>query len=143
MSTYSFGDVTAVISHPDLGQYVLTGEGIGSISWNRTNDTTSHDVAADGVTMVSKIKAKNGTVAINVQQTSDADLWLIKWNNYLEGATADKWALTTITITNPVLKKTVTCTGVSPQKLADESYQQQGQQKTWNMMAKSIEEQAA
>ena len=35
-STYSFTDVTAVISHPSYGQFSVNGEGIGNFSVDGT-----------------------------------------------------------------------------------------------------------
>ena len=51
-TTYSFDDVDVVFTHPGIGQYVVSGTGVGSISVTMQTDKTSHDVAADGSVMI-------------------------------------------------------------------------------------------
>ncbi|MFB0841781.1 phage protein [Paenibacillus oleatilyticus] len=142
-STYSFSDVTMVISHPAVGQFVATGAGLGSITTIMTTDRTTHDISADGSVMVSKIKARNGSHSISVQQTSDLNRWLLKLYNYLETAATNQWAGITIVIRSPQMQDLITSTGVSFQKLPDKPYQAQGQQVTWNLMAADIQQDAA
>jgi hypothetical protein len=140
ISTYSFDDVTLVISHPavGVGRFVATSQGLGSISVSMTNDRTSHDVAADGSIMVSKILAKNGTISITVQQTSNLNHWLLKWYNYIESAPTNEWADAKLLVRAPLMGDRISCSGVSPQKIADRSYQAQGQNVTWSLMAAHI-----
>lgn len=138
--TYSFEDVTVSCSHPSVGTASSTGAGMGSISITKANDDTVHDVAADGVVMVSKIAGKNGTVALTMQQTSDFHKWLQKWYNYVKTASASEWATMNITIKSSNLGDITTCTGVSPQKQADRGYEAQGKSVTWNLMAAEITE---
>lgn len=139
-STYSFADVTMTISHPAIGQYVASGAGIGSITTTMATDRTTHDVSADGSIMVSKIKGRNGSHAVSVQQTSDLNKWLLRLYNYLENAAANEWARTTIVMRAPRMGEMITSTGVSFQKLPDKPYQAQGQQVTWNLMAADIQQ---
>lgn len=141
-TTYSFDDVTMTISHPNFGQFVARGAGIGSITTTMTTDRTVHDVSADGQVMVSKIRGRNGTHAIAVQQTSELNKWLLKLYNYLEQAAAQHWAGITIIIRSPAMKELITSTGVSFQKLPDKPYQAQGQQVTWQLMAADIQQDA-
>lgn len=141
-STYSFSDVTMVISHPAVGQFVATGAGLGSITTIMTADRTTHDVSADGSVMVSKIRARNGSHSISVQQTSDLNKWLLKTYNYLETAPTNQWAGMTLLIRSPQMQDLITSTGVSFQKLPDKPYQAQGQQITWNLMAADIQQDA-
>lgn len=142
-TTYSFADVIMTISHPAIGQYVATGAGLGSITTTMTTDRTAHDISADGSVMVSKIKGRNGTHAISVQQTSDLNKWLLKLYNYLETAPTNQWAGITIVIRSPQMQDLITSTGVSFQKLPDRPYQTQGQQVTWNLMAADIQQDVA
>lgn len=142
-STYSFSDVTMVISHPAVGQFVATGAGLGSITTIMTTDRTTHEISADGSVMVSKIKARNGSHSISVQQTSDLNRWLLKLYNYLETAATNQWAGITIVIRSPQMQDLITSTGVSFQKLPDKPYQAQGQQVTWNLLAADIQQDAA
>lgn len=142
-TTYSFEDVSVTLSHPAVGRYVATGQGIGSISVTMSNDRTVHDVSADGSVMVSKIRARNGQIAINIQQVSGLHAWLTKWFNYLEASGADTWADTVVTIRAPKMKQTKTALGVTPQKQSDVPYEAQGQRVTWNFMAADIQQDAA
>lgn len=138
MTTYSFSDVSLVISHPKVGKHTITGEGVGSISIAYANDMTQHDTAADGEIMVSKIVTDNGTIALAIQQTSAAHKWLKKWAKYLKTAPTNQWAQTSAVLKNPSAGETINITGISPQKRADAAYQQAGQQVTWNLMAAKI-----
>ena len=140
-NTYSFEDVTCSFEHPGVGAASSTGAGVGSISIAMANDKTTHDVAADGVVMISKIAGSNGTVSLSVQQTSQIHKYFMKWYNYVTTAPASEWAGMTITIKSNNLGDSTTCVGVSPQKLADRPYQAQGQQVTWNLMSAEITEQ--
>lgn len=142
--TYSFQDVRATISHPNVGQstdFVITGEGVGSINVNMSNDRTAHDVAADGSVMISKILTKNGTIVITAQQTSSIHQWLLKWANYVcsEVTPASEYAKANLTIEADSTGETIDCSGVTPQKIADRVYQQQGQNVSWTLMAAKIE----
>lgn len=139
-STYSFDDVTMVISHPAVGQFNTSGAGLGSINTTMTTERSAHDVAADGSIMISKIKGRNGAHMIVAQQTSTLHQWLTKLYNYLETAPTREWAKTKIVIRSPSMKNLTTSTGVSFTKLADVPYQAQGQQVTWNLMAADIQQ---
>lgn len=137
-TTYSFSDVSLVLSHPSVGKCTITGEGVGSVTVSRANDNTQHDVAADGSVMVSKVNTKNGTIAIAIQQTSSAHVWLKKLVSYLLTAPTSEWARASAVLKNPSLGETINMSGISPQKRPDAAYQQTGQQVTWNLMAATI-----
>lgn len=137
-TVYSFADVSFVISHPKVGKFTITGEGVGSVSISRANDMTQHDIAADGSVMISKIVTENGTIAIAIQQTSAAHKWLKKWHDYLKVAPSSEFAKSTAILKNPAIGETISMSGVTPQKRADSAFQQAGQQVTWNLMAAKI-----
>lgn len=144
-NVYSFGDVTATIMHPSKGQFLIDGSGTdgtgtGSITIAMTNDRSAHDLAADGTVMISKIRAGNGTITINAQQTSPLHRWLLGLSNYLDGAGTEEWAGIIINIRASAMKETTIATGVSFQKLPDKPYQQQGQQVAWVLMAADIQQ---
>lgn len=140
-NTYSFDDVSATFSHPAVGLLQIGGEasGVGSIGINFTTDVTAHDIAADGTVMISKIKASNGTIALVCQQNSAINRFLTRWYNYIRQADSGQWAGAILALRDSVGGDSYVCTGVSPQKLADRSYQAQGQQVTWNLMAADIQ----
>ncbi len=137
--TYSFQDVTASFSCTGVGAKSSTGAGIGSITTAMAQTKTTHDIAADGRVMISKVLGENGTVTITIQQNSELHAYLIDWYNYISSSnTIPDWAAMTITIHSPNLDETTTCTGVSPQKMADQPYQAQGQMVSWALMAAKI-----
>jgi len=140
---YSFSDVSAVISHPAVGQFVATGVGLGSISITMTTDRSTHDIAADGSVMVSKITGRNGTITLSAQQTSELHKWLLKLYNYLEKAPAREWIGISITLRAPSMQDSIRMTGVSFQKLPDRPYQAQGQQVSWVLMAADVDQSVA
>lgn len=137
---YSFADVSMVISHPSYGRYVANGAGIGSITTTMATDRTAHSVSADGSVMVSKIMGRNGSHAIEVQQISALNRWLLGLYNYLEYAPANEWADIAIVLRSPTMGDVITSNGVSFQKLPDKPYQSQGQQITWQLMSADIQQ---
>lgn len=138
MIQYSFQDVVVTFSHPLVGQYTANGAGVGEISITMATDKTVHDVAADGNIMVSKVLGDNGTVAVQVQQTSSLQYWLMNAYNAIKTATSDQWALMSIRIQSIAMQDLHNCTGVSFQQIAERLYQADGQKLTWNLMAASI-----
>lgn len=139
--TYSFADVKLVLSHRSIGRYTFTGVGLGSVTVTQSTDRTSHDVAADGSVMVSKVEGNNGMIAIQIQQTSEGNQWLLNAWNFLITAPASDWAKMAATIRGISGGDMVNATGMAFQNRAELSYQAQGQQRTWNLMAANINEQ--
>ena len=139
--TYSFEDTVLTISHPNFGTYSAYGTGIGSLSIAYANDVTKHDVAADLAVVVSKWVAKNGTVTLDIMQSSDFNAWLKKFAAFLENSDTDQFALATMSISNKSTGDSYYCTGVSHQKRADNSFQSQAQNRSWAMMCASISQQ--
>lgn len=137
-NVYSFEDVTSSFSHPAVGAASSTGAGVGSIGVSMTTEKTVHDMSADGVVMISKIAGKNGTMSIELQQTSELHKFFIKWYNYITNAPAAEFATMNVTIKSNNLGDSTVCTGVSPLKLADRPYSAQGQKITWTLMAAEI-----
>lgn len=139
-TTYSFLDLAGAISHPSVGPYVFTGEGVGEVNLNMTTDRSVHDVAADGVVMVSKIAGNNGTVNIICQQTSNLHKWLLKYYNAVIADDTSLWAAGAMVLRNVSDGTSHMVTGLSFTKKADKSYQSQGQRVTWAFMAADISE---
>ena len=139
--TYSFEDTVLTISHPNFGTYSAYGTGIGSLSISYANDVTKHDVAADLAVVVSKWVAKNGTVTLDIMQSSDFNAWLKKFTAFLENSDTDQFALATMSISNKSTGDSYHCTGVSHQKRADNNFQSQAQNRSWTMMCASISQQ--
>lgn len=138
-TVYSFTDAVGSMSHPTCGDYIFTGQGTGSVTFSKATERTTHDVAADGSVMVSKVAGNNGTVTIEVQQTSPLHKWLQKWFNKLVLLPASEWAATTLLLKNTTTGGSHKCTGVSPQKEGDVPYQAHGGRVTWVLMAADIQ----
>lgn len=139
-TVYSFADVSLVLSHPSVGKLTLNGQGLGSVAFSRGSDNTAHDVAADGSVMVSKVVTKNGSMSVAIQQTSEAQVWLKKWYQYLITAPSSEYAKTTAVLKNPSLNEVFNMSGVCPQKRPDVTYGQTGQQVTWGFLVAEITE---
>lgn len=139
-SVYSFSDNSLVINSPGCGSCTITGEGVGSIGITRATDVSQHDAAADGSIMTSKIKISNGTLAISVQQTSYANVWLRKWYNYLMEAPTPQFTETSAVLKSMASGEQIEIVGITPQKRPDLTYQVTGQQVTWNLLAVEINE---
>lgn len=144
MTTYSFKDLTGAFIHPLVGQYILGGGnvGLGQISIEMAQDRTTQDVAADGSVMVSYVPGDNGTISIEVQQTSDLHTFLLGWFNASKTAAdngdVSNWAAGAISIRNIVDGSHHTATGVSPGKIPAKVYQAVGQKITWTLPAAKI-----
>ncbi len=143
-STYSFKDLTGAFVHPLVGSYVLGGGqiGLGSLTVAMTQDRTVQDVASDGSVMISYIAGDNGTISIEVQQTSSLHDFLLSWFNACKTAAdlgdVSNWAAASVSIRNMIDGSMHTATGVSPGKMPDKTYQQQGQKITWVLPAARI-----
>ncbi len=144
MTTYSFKDLTGAFVHPLVGSYILGGGniGMGQITISMTTDRTMQDVASDGSVMVSYIAGDNGSVSIEVQQTSDLHNFLLTWFNACKTA-ADlgevfTWAAAAMTIRNIIDGSVHTITGISPGKIPDKVYASQGGKITWMLPAARV-----
>ena len=138
-STYSFLDLSGAVSHPNLGAYTFTGEGVGEITVSMDIDKTVHSVGADGSVMVSKIAGDPGTITVHVQQTSDLHKWLLAgYNSILLGDTS-MWAAMAILLRNTSDGTSHIASGVSFQKVPDKSYQAQGQMVAWVLKAANLQ----
>ena len=143
MKMYSFQGLSISISHPAVGSISPVGTGLVSVTVSMATERTSHEVAADGSIMVSKILGRNGNVAIDIQQSSDLHNWLMKWFNYIETADPSSWAEASIYINSSMLNQWFNCTGVSPQKQADNPFKEKGSDVTWTLMCADIQQGAA
>lgn len=136
VTTYSFSRIHFSFFHPAVGIFPVNGTGIGEISISNVNDNTAHDVAADGAVMVSHLLSGNANITITMQQTSPLHAYLLNLYNFITLESDADWAAAVINISSPNgVGETITATGVSPTKPADQPYQSQAQMVTWNFMA--------
>jgi hypothetical protein len=140
-ATYSCLDLTGAINHPSIGAYNLIGEGIGDITISMATDRTMHEIGVDGVVLATQIPGNNGTLTLNLQQTSALNRWLIKWVNHLNNkdTARNEWLMATALIKSKSLQCEHKFSGLSPQKIPDLSYQAQGQRIKWVLMAADIQ----
>lgn len=131
---YSFENTQVTFYHPAMGYYQAYGTGIGSLALQYTNDISFHDVAADLAVVVSKSAKMNGTATFEILQSSDLNLFMNKYINYVRTAPPDQWATATLEISCMATGETWHCYGVSPKKIADANYQSQSQNRTWALM---------
>ena len=140
--TYSFEDTTIEISHPNYGAYSAFGTGIGTVQIQYAQDITTHDVASDLATVVSKHAYVNGTVVLDILQSSDFNAWLKGFTNFVSspGTSSSDFATAELTIRNKSTGDTYVCKGVSPQKRADNNFQSDAQRRSWTLMCAEIVE---
>ena len=138
-TTYSFKDIKGVI----LGIPIVGGNvGMGSITITMSEDRTVQDVACDGSVMPSYVAGDNGSVAIEVQQTSALHHALLAQYNTLKLA-ADAgesltWASGVISFFTTLEGSSHVLTGVSFQRIPAKEYAAHGAKITWNLMACNI-----
>jgi structural protein KPP10_ORF10 len=144
-STYSFKSLVGVLQNAVFGVTIpLTGGniGVGDFTITMATERTSHDVAADGTVMPSYIAGDNGTLSINVQETSILHKALLGlYNLAVLAANQDDvlgWAATTVSFTFLIDGSIHLLSGVSFAKVPDKPYQSHGQRITWNLMAANI-----
>jgi hypothetical protein len=139
-TTYSFLDSVATLVHPVLPiPITISGEGMGSATVAMTTERTTHNVASDGVVMVSKIAGNNGSITIEVQQTSAAHKALLAFFNLLIVSPPNVWAQAVLLLRNVTDGTSHLATGLSPAKIPDKKYDKEGGMVAWHFMAADIQ----
>jgi len=132
-SIYSFPDVHAVLSRPNTAPFVLSGEGIGDFTVEKSRERSAYNLAADGCIMTSKMEGNDGYITINCQQSSSLNKYLQSAFNALWIAETDDWCGMGIEINASKMGVKHVCTRGSFEKEADRSYQREGQMVTWRI----------
>ena len=138
-SIYSFSDLHVVFSHPAYGSFTAVGQGIGDMSIEEITTKVEHDTAADGSIMVSIIKADNGRMNLNVQQTSNLNKWFQGLYNYLKTAPTSQKSLINATVRAIETGTTHICTKGAFENSATRNYQAQGQRNSWGILFVDIQ----
>ena len=138
--TYSFEDCTVTFDCPNYGTYSAYGSGLGEFTIALSNNAVSHEVSADLSIVISKHIIKNGTIQFNIPQASDFNNWLRGWANYLESPDTPitDFAATNITISNRSTGDVYYLTGCTHQKVSDQAFGSESQNRTWTIMAANI-----
>ena len=135
---YSFEECTVTFKHPTYGVYTAYGSGLGEFTIAYAGDVVTHTVSADLSVVISKHAVKNGTIQFNVPQASDFNEWLKGWANHIENGPIENFAATDITIKNRTTGDTYYCTGCTHQKVADQGFQPEAQNRQWTILAANI-----
>ncbi len=145
MSTYSFKDGQGTVSLPNIDTALLIGGatlGVGQITFEQADNVSENDVSADGAVMTSAMLAPNGTVVIEVQQTSDIHKALLAWYNSLVSSMqlgdVSNWTAAAVYWFNSVDGTSHTALGVCPQKNPAKAYAKRGAMIAWTLMAQSL-----
>ena len=141
-NVYSLPDTRSVLYHPDVGTANLHLCGMGKIVVSTSGDLTSHTTTADGYVVVNRLKSDNGIITLEVPQNSIGDWFLRKWAKWAKTMTdPSRVALGTLTIYDGAAGFTVTCTGVSLQKVPDRTFDRTATHLTYTLLATTISEQ--
>lgn len=135
---YSFEDCSVTFSHPTYGVYSAYGSGLGNFSISFAGNVSAHSVASDLSVIVSKHAVKNGQIEFSIPQATDFNNWLKGWANHIENVDISEFAATTITIKNKSTGDTYFCSGCTHEKVADQSFQADAQDRTWNILVADI-----
>lgn len=143
MSTYSFKSVVGAFSDPDVGPYLFAGqEGVKQLTVSNTIDHTVLDTASDAAVMVSYVAGANGSLSIEMQQTSSLHQFLVNWANAkftaADAGDALTYAAAAVKIQDLLSGASHILTGVAPTKVPDKSYGPQGATVTWVLLAAQV-----
>lgn len=134
-SVYSLADVITTFNHPDVGKMVLSGEnGGGRITIAYAGDMAANTKTATGYVVVNKLVAKDGSCSLEIPTNSAADNFLRKWIKFIKSAATKRFALASLTVFDSAANRTLTMTGVVPQKEPDEGYDQQSGNRQYNLL---------
>lgn len=139
-TVYSLADVRVVLYHPGVGQCVLSSLGAGKITLSRAGDLFSHTATADGYVVVNRLRSSHSSVTVEVPQNSYADEFLRRWARYLKNADSADFTRSSLTLADAMGGFTVSCEGVTPQKIPDRVYDQTSGIVTWTLLAANISE---
>ena len=117
----------------------ITGKGIGDFTISMAQDRTSMESSADGNIMISKIAGNQGSLAINLQQVSDAHKFLLAMYNELILSPPALWAQGAGIARCLSDNTSHTFTGLCFQKLGDKGYEKQGKMVSWPLLAADIQ----
>ena len=141
-NVYSLADTKAVLYHPYVGTANLHLCGRGKMVISYSGDLSAHTLTADGSVIINRMKADNGIITLEIPQNSLADHFLRKWCKYLRNkARPEFFYLTTLTVTDQAGEFTILCSGVTPQKIPDRTFDRSSTNLTYTLLAASISEQ--
>jgi hypothetical protein len=144
-TTYSFKDLSGAFTHPLIAiPYVFTGQiGLGQVVVHMATEKTVVDTAADGSVQLSAVPGDSGTIAIECQQTSALNSFLLTWaylvKTALNNGDVSNWAAAGILLRNTVDGSSHVASYVAPLNIPDKTYAAQGGKITWTMVCGDIQ----
>lgn len=144
-TTYSFKDLTGAFTHPLITvPYVFGGQiGLGQVVVHMATEKTVVDTAADGTVQMSAIAGESGTIAIECQQTSSLNAYLLTWANIVKTALnngdVSNWNTAGILLRNTVDGSSHTASYIAPLNVPDKTYAAQSGKVTWTMVCGNIQ----
>ena len=130
----SLADVVTTLNHPDVGKFVLSNGGAGRVSISHAGDMASNTRTATGYVVVNKLVSKDGSIGLEIPNHSEADVFMRKFIKYVKTAPTNRFALGSLTVMDPAANRTLTMTGVVPQKEPDEGYDQTAGNRQYNLL---------
>ncbi len=137
---YSLADVKVAMYHQNVGQGVLSSEGLGKISITHSGDLSSHTSTADGYVVVNRLRNRHGMITLEVPQNSNADAYLRRWAKYLKNCQSYLYAATSLSVVDSLGGITYYCNGVTPQKIPERIYDQVSGNVSWVLLVAEITE---
>ena len=138
---YALSETKEILYHPGCGSCNLLTTGAGKIVISASGDLSSHTTTAEGYVVVNKLKSENGMITFEVPQNSPADAYLRKWIKYVRNSKkTDSFAKATLTVTDSAGGFTILCSGVTPQKIPDRTYDRTSTNLTYTLLAAVITE---
>lgn len=142
---YAFKDLVGVISNPLFGfSFPLMGGnvGLGSVTIVMSTERTTHELSADGTVMPSYVAGDNGSISIEILQTSLLHHALLSLYNLCvtaaEAHDVTGWAATTMSFRTLLDGSHHILTGCSFGKIPDKPYHAAGQKITWSLLCADI-----
>lgn len=134
-SVYSFLDLSGSMSHPLVGSYVFTGQGVGQITITFDHERDFHEIDVYGTVLVGSIPADNGKIQIQCQQSGNCHAWLgyayLRVMNDVSNGLPGQAALMRFLLRNVTSGYYFEVAGVSFTGYPEEAYASQGGMITW------------
>lgn len=133
-TVYSFMDLSGSMTHPLVGSYLFTGQGVGSITITMDNDKTFHEIDVYGTVLVGKVPNSNsGKIMIACQQSSNLNSWLGATYNTIRMEKAQEWARLNFLLRNVHTGDSFSAFGVTFSNFPEEPYIAQGSMLNWSL----------
>ena len=139
-SVYSLSDVSVTINNDAVKKCVLSDCGAGRITISHAGDMASNTRTATGYVVVNRLVSRDGSIGLEIPNNSEADAYMRKWINHLKTCKTSEFAKTTLTVNDPAGGRTLTMSGVVPQKEPDEGYDQTAGNRQYNLLYAEMKE---